>query len=152
VQRQGTIFHCLPHILDERDAVSLVVEGRLIDVERSPLPLGSVHRDVRAANEIGGTQSVFRGQRDANACTDVPSCHHWAQAAIASGNTQAASAWMSPLSSARATTPLLDGIVQSVVAVRWQAALATPNIPSETALRLAPVALPCARVGSVGSS
>ena len=71
MQRQGAVLHGHPQILDEREAVSLVVECRFIDVERSALPLGSVHRDVRTMDQIGGIQSVFRGQRDANACADV---------------------------------------------------------------------------------
>ena len=71
VQGQGAVGHGDPQVLDELEAVGLVVERGLVDVEGASFVLGSVHGDVGAADQIVGARGVLRGQRDADACADM---------------------------------------------------------------------------------
>ena len=65
------VGHGDPQVLYELEPVGLVVERRLVDVERAPFVLGPVHGDVGAADQVIGSPGMFGRQRDTDAGADM---------------------------------------------------------------------------------
>ncbi len=71
VQGERALGHGDPQVLDQLEAVGLVVERGLVDVEGAPLVLGSVHGDIGAADQVIGRRRMQGGQGHADAGADM---------------------------------------------------------------------------------